>query len=61
MILDDKYSYAASVFEDSEPVEVSSELGVDEVVDERVDQCGGHGQEIDCQVNIFNVFVFSNF
>ena len=61
MILDDKYSYAASVFEDSEPVEVSSELGVDEVVDERVDQRGGHGQEIDCQVNIFNVFVFSNF
>ena len=51
----------ARVFEDSEPVEVSSELGVDEVVDERVDQRGGHGQEIDCQVNIFNVFVFSNF
>ena len=34
-------------------MEVMPELGVDEVVDQWVDECGGHGQQVDAKVNVF--------
>ena len=35
-------------------MEVASELCVDEVVDQRVDQGSGHGHQVDAQVHVFN-------
>ena len=42
------------------PVEVLSELGVDRVVDNGIDQCCRHCQEVDCKVDILDAVVISN-
>ena len=41
-------------------MEVVPELGVDEVVDQRVDEGGGHGQQVDAKVHIFYPGKLSN-
>ena len=42
------------------PVEVLSELAVDRVVDNGIDQCCRHCQEVDCKVDILDAVVISN-
>ena len=42
------------------PVEVSSELIVYEVVDKRVDEGGGHCHQVDTEVQILHPYLISN-
>ena len=42
------------------PVEVLSELAVDGVVDNGIDQCCRHCQEVDCKVDILDAVVISD-
>ena len=41
-------------------MKVLSELAVDSVVDNGIDQCCRHCQEVDCKVDILDAVVISN-